>query len=285
MANDSSGSTPKSSAGAKSSVRPGAAESKERAVRANEGRDSEGAEESFEDLEPTQFDDDEPPQRRVDPEWDDNDEDDTAQSDEPTNEPDEGVHAAEDEEELDDGSPERSAPERLAGQRDPARGRGMGRGGQSSRGSAPREERRPPPSSAEELLLSEIPYRLGRVEQKLRQNLAGRIALRITSGPERRSSDSRNSDNRSADSRSTETRYLFDWSGDSPSIQKLDTGVQKGAAEHASPDCTISIHEQVLLRIANGELNPQITMLSDRLKIDGQSSLGIYFFNLVAPST
>lgn len=272
MVNDSSGNPPKASP-VRPGVRAGSAESKAREVQSREVEEGEGSEESFEELEPTRFDDDEPPQRRVDPEWDDADE-----GDEPSDEPEQSASDVEEEDEGPEGEASEAAPqERGAGAREPGRGRSMGRGSQS-RGPAPREERRPPPSSAEELLLSEIPHRLGRAELKLRQNLAGRIALRIMSGPERRSSDNRN-----ADSRGTETRYLFDWSGDSPSIKKQEAGQGKDASEQVSPDCTISIHEQVLLRIANGELNPQITMLSDRLKIDGQSSLGIYFFNLVAP--
>jgi putative sterol carrier protein len=59
--------------------------------------------------------------------------------------------------------------------------------------------------------------------------------------------------------------------------------VEESKVSSLAPDCVISIHEQVLLRIANGELNPQVTMLSDRLKIDGQAALGVYFFNLIAP--
>lgn len=48
-------------------------------------------------------------------------------------------------------------------------------------------------------------------------------------------------------------------------------------------ECEITLTTQNLLRIAAGELNPQVAMLSDKIKVGGKIGLGVYFFNLVAP--
>ncbi len=223
------------------------------------------------DMEPTQFEDDDEPVRRVDQDWDDADEDSEEGSSDRTNDADGSNEedSSDDSEELD--SSEDEEQDRSEGNNSPSQRSGPSRAGgvppagrqRSGRG-APLQgnERRPAPSSSEELLLSEVPWRLERAEEKLRQNINGKIVIRVATG---------------ADRRTTETKYLLDWSGDAPKMSRLD-------ADSAGPfDCTISIHEQILLRIANGELNPQITMLSDRMKIEGQAALGIYFFNLVAP--
>jgi|GEM_PF-2311097 len=51
------------------------------------------------------------------------------------------------------------------------------------------------------------------------------------------------------------------------------------AGKYAS-DCTIEMTENHLEQILDGDLNPQVAMLSDKLRVDGQLSLAIYFFNI-----
>lgn len=138
-----------------------------------------------------------------------------------------------------------------------------------------RMERRPTPNSVQELFEKEIPYRASFADQKLRQHLTGSVLVKVVSYPERRAERS-TSDSRSAtDRRGAEQRYLFDWTGDAAKC---------AASEAVSADCVISVTETNLMRIVQGDLNPQISMLSEKVRVEGQASLAIYFFNLVAPS-
>lgn len=54
-------------------------------------------------------------------------------------------------------------------------------------------------------------------------------------------------------------------------------------AKSAKADCVIDLTETSLQRMWNGELNPQIAMLSDKVTISGKAELAVYFFNLVSP--
>lgn len=47
-------------------------------------------------------------------------------------------------------------------------------------------------------------------------------------------------------------------------------------------ECTISLSENSLRRIIAGELNPQIGMVSDKIRVGGRAELAMYFFNIVA---
>lgn len=49
-------------------------------------------------------------------------------------------------------------------------------------------------------------------------------------------------------------------------------------------DSTIEIGEKDMVAIANGVLNPQLAMLSDKIKVSGNAELAIYFFNLISPN-
>jgi putative sterol carrier protein len=41
--------------------------------------------------------------------------------------------------------------------------------------------------------------------------------------------------------------------------------------------------EDHLKRIWQGELNPQIAMLSEKIRVEGRKAVAIYLFNLIAP--
>jgi len=149
--------------------------------------------------------------------------------------------------------------------------------------SAPRQrmERRAPPNSIQELFGSEIPQRASYADAKLRQQLSGTVLVKVTSYPDRRAGPDRSergaSERGASDRRgSSEQRFLFDWTGDAAIC---------AASEATTADCVISVSETNLMRIAQGDLNAQISMLSDKVRVDGQASLAIYFFNLVAPQT
>ena len=72
----------------------------------------------------------------------------------------------------------------------------------------------------------------------------------------------------------SETSYSFDWSA----------GSFKFSQEADSGDCKISLSQRHLAQIARGRLNPQIAMLSDKIKVEGKTSLAVFFFNVVAPA-
>jgi hypothetical protein len=58
---------------------------------------------------------------------------------------------------------------------------------------------------------------------------------------------------------------------------------QGAAARNVTGDCVVDLTELSLQRMWNGELNPQIAMLSDKITISGKADLAVYFFNLVSP--
>lgn len=70
-------------------------------------------------------------------------------------------------------------------------------------------------------------------------------------------------------------QLIFEWSGDLPTVSLGDKGDEAG--------CVISISEKNFRRVAAGVLNPQIAMLSDKIKVEGNFGAAVYFFNLVAP--
>jgi len=105
--------------------------------------------------------------------------------------------------------------------------------------------------SARDLFGEEICAR-ARGQQRLREHLKGTILVSID-GKE---------------------RYLFDWSADDPRCTPN--------AQGDKADCRIEMHEEDLLKILSGMLNPQIAMLSDKMTIFGRGELAVYFFNLVA---
>ncbi len=45
--------------------------------------------------------------------------------------------------------------------------------------------------------------------------------------------------------------------------------------------CTVSLRERDFQSLVEGRLNPQVAMLSDKIKVEGQTSLAIYIFNLL----
>lgn len=116
-----------------------------------------------------------------------------------------------------------------------------------------RRERRKNFSNARELMTDELRLRAEESSERLRACLTGSIIVKLRERGE---------------------KYLFDWSSTQPRAE---------ATDQTTGDCVITLSENNLLRIATGELNPQIGMLSDKISVEGKLSLAIYFFNLIAP--
>ncbi|MCO6431725.1 MAG: SCP2 sterol-binding domain-containing protein [Deltaproteobacteria bacterium] len=104
---------------------------------------------------------------------------------------------------------------------------------------------------AKELLTEEILYRSQRANAHLKNCLSGKIIFDLDGKGE---------------------RYFIDWSGDT---------LKSGPCEDSDGDCVIKVSEATLMKIASGDLNPQVAMLSDKVKIQGKSSLAMYIFNLI----
>lgn len=121
----------------------------------------------------------------------------------------------------------------------------------------PQPERRRAPANADELMLEELKARAQRAGPRLRECLLGTLLIELTNGK----------------------KYGFDWRQGELVVAPL-----QGDLSGVGPaDCTIRISEDHLMRVANGDLNPQVGMLSDKIKVIGKVSFAVYFFNLVAP--
>lgn len=130
---------------------------------------------------------------------------------------------------------------------------------------APRREAK----NSRELVLEELPARARRV-QKLKSYLTGKIVIEIADKGE---------------------RYLFDWTENEPKcvevreILKLRSIDESGkeATGTDGVDCIVRLKEHQLMAIQAGDLNPQIAIVNEKVKIDGRPGLAMYLFNLVYP--
>jgi hypothetical protein len=125
------------------------------------------------------------------------------------------------------------------------------------RSAPPPPERRRPPANAHELMLEEVKARAQRAGTRLRECLLGTLLIELTNGK----------------------KFGFDWRQAELVVVPLE-GELKGVG---AADCTIRLSEDNLMRVASGDLNPQVGMLSDKIRVQGKVSFAVYFFNLVAP--
>lgn len=109
--------------------------------------------------------------------------------------------------------------------------------------------------SAPDLLLEHILEKAHRAHPALRAELCGTIIISLDEGRQ---------------------RYLVDWRNDPLKVAE---------AKEATADCVIHVKEEDLELIAQGNLNPQIAMLSDKIRIEGSPTFAMYFFNLIAPTS
>lgn len=115
----------------------------------------------------------------------------------------------------------------------------------------PARRQQKPATDTVEGLFEDVAARRGREgDSKLRSQLSGPIRFSIL--------------DRKQD-------FLIDWTGKDLSIQK---------DSKAPADCSIALSSDDLLSIARGRLNPQIAMLSHKVKVEGKMELAVYVFNL-----
>jgi len=107
--------------------------------------------------------------------------------------------------------------------------------------------------TSRDILIDRLLERASRAHPTLREQLTGSILISIDQGRE---------------------RYLIDWASDR---------IKASETKQDSADCTVRLQSSDLVLIAQGNLNPQIAMLSEKIQIEGNVNLAMYFFNLVAP--
>jgi putative sterol carrier protein len=108
-------------------------------------------------------------------------------------------------------------------------------------------------SDIRQLILGEIYDRGARANRKLKTQLSSLIQLNVTDLGQ---------------------SYLFDWQGNELKVEERRVD---------AADCNVSLGSAELLAIAGGDLNPQIAMLSDKVKVTGKAGMAVYLFNLFAP--
>lgn len=83
-------------------------------------------------------------------------------------------------------------------------------------------------------------------------------------------------------------KYHIDLREMPPKVRSERSGLAStGAASNrdlqVEPECTLTMDSVALKAVARGNLNPQLAMLSGKIKVAGRSTLAVYIFNLIAP--
>jgi hypothetical protein len=129
----------------------------------------------------------------------------------------------------------------------------------------------PPPvarkqiQNARDVVCEELPYRAARVKSRLRPHLSGTLMIELVPSRE---------------------KFLFDWRNEEVRVSPLAAPVtlaQNETADENKVDAIISVHEQHLMQIRSGDLNPQLAILADKVRVAGKVAPAVYFFNLIAP--
>jgi hypothetical protein len=132
------------------------------------------------------------------------------------------------------------------------------------------EEQDAPPTrkviqNGRDVLCEELPNRAARAKLRLKPHLTCVLAVELTSSGE---------------------KFVFDWKGDEPQVVPASGSLTVNAespGEATLVDSIISISEQNLMAVRSGDLNPQVAMLADKIKVRGKVSPAVYLFNLIAP--
>jgi hypothetical protein len=139
------------------------------------------------------------------------------------------------------------------------------------------EENEPAPTqrkaieTARDVVCEELPERASRAAARLKPFLTGTFVFDFTNSGE---------------------RFLFDWRGDSPSTKPLSREVAVtwdetqgyiATEKSVNVDTVVSISESHLMAVRSGSLNPQVGMLTEKIRVKGKVGPAVYIFNVVAP--
>lgn len=115
----------------------------------------------------------------------------------------------------------------------------------------PPQRRRGPEVHSLQDVIAALPGWARQNAELLKAHLTGVVAL-ITTDPHR--------------------AFRIDWTGERLVVDAADT---------PTSDCRISLSQSDLMRVVKGDLNPQIGMLSGRIKASGNPEMAMYLFNLL----
>ena len=132
------------------------------------------------------------------------------------------------------------------------------------------EEHDAPPTrkviqNGRDVLCEELPSRAARAKLRLKPHLTCMLGVEISSSGE---------------------RFVFDWKGEEPKVSPANGSLTVNAENSGDAtvvDTIISISEQNLMAVRSGDLNPQVAMLADKIKVKGKVGPAVYLFNLIAP--
>ncbi len=116
-----------------------------------------------------------------------------------------------------------------------------------------------------DVLCEELPSRASRAKLRLKPQLTCVLGLELSSSGE---------------------RFVFDWKGEEPKVAPANGALTVNAENPGDAtlvDSIISITEQNLMAVRSGDLNPQVAMLADKIKVKGKIGPAVYLFNLIAP--
>jgi hypothetical protein len=119
--------------------------------------------------------------------------------------------------------------------------------------------------NARDVICEELPARAQRAKLRLRPQLTGAFVIEIAN---------------------TGEKFLFDWRGEEAKVTPVSGPVDLAAADNTDPskvDSIISISDQHMMAVRSGDLNPQVAMLADKIRVQGKIGPAVYLFNLVAP--
>jgi hypothetical protein len=122
-----------------------------------------------------------------------------------------------------------------------------------------------------DVMCDELPDRAHRAGLRLKPYLTARILIELSNSGE---------------------RYLFDWREDAPKVTAVPREVSvtteevvagEPSTDKLAVDAHILLSEQHLMAVRSGDLNPQVGMLTEKIKVKGKVSPAVYIFNLIAP--
>jgi len=125
--------------------------------------------------------------------------------------------------------------------------------------------------TARDVVCDELPYRAQRAAARLKPFLTGTFIFDFTNSGE---------------------KFLFDWRGDLPVTKPLPRGVAVSCDESQgfvstdsaiNVDTVVLVSEQHLMAVRSGSLNPQVGMLTEKIRVKGKVGPAVYIFNVVAP--
>jgi hypothetical protein len=116
-----------------------------------------------------------------------------------------------------------------------------------------------------DVLCEELPSRAQRAKLRLKPHLTCVLGVELSSSGE---------------------KFVFDWKGDDAKVSPASGPLTLNADNPGGAtvvESLISLTEQNLMAVRSGDLNPQVAMLADKIRVKGKIGPAVYLFNLIAP--